>query len=1000
MRSFRARSRRWRVDRSAPLFLIACLGPLVLLAFSSIAFAKNSVRDEVFARVETTSAVSASLFELEMNSLAELVRAYSTRTRLVDALGDGSLAARDEEMVEFQVAELLESRPGIRGTFLTDASCVLTVMQPATPEIVGKDFSFRDWCRGVTESGEPYVSEAYRTQIAGEDLVVAAIAPVRARSDLGDGEPVAYLAAVYSLTAIQGFADELASSQGIALSIVDKRGTVIADAKGGATGDLYSRVADPVIKLGLGGGSGVREIDRDGEEVLVGYAHLETLGWVVTAEVPARTAFAGVSAMKSKVVFIASILGLVLVLAGAFLARTVGQRRTAQEIAERNELRTREILDAASDGFVSIRTDGTIVAWNSAAERLCGWAAAEASGRRLFELVIPPENRNALEEGVRQFLATGKGSMIGHRVEMEVLHKDGHRLPVELAVTASAAGDERTFNAFVHDISNRLRHQAELAEARDRALEGSRLKSEFLANMSHEIRTPMNGVLGMTTLLLDTDLDAQQRENAETVMRSGEALLDIINDVLDFSKIEAGKLDLEIIPFDIHHLATDVATLLGPAARQKSIELEVNIDQNVPRTLAGDPGRLRQVISNLVSNAIKFTECGQVRVRIGCGAIRSHELGEIVSVRVEVTDTGIGIPQAVESTIFDAFTQADASTTRRYGGTGLGLAICRDLVALMGGTIGVHSRLGQGSTFWLTLPLEIAGVQDNPPNLPGGDSGPEPANRRTIRLADSGGYLGRVLVAEDDAINRKVAAGFLGGLGYHVQFAENGAEAVAAAAASPFDLIFMDCQMTVMDGFEATQQIRSTEHGQRRTPIIALTASALQTDRQRCLEAGMDDHLTKPIRRADLSAVLARFAQHKAHSVEHALPPVTHPPADDQVRAAIAARLADLFEGLDDHDIANETSALIQSYRDRAQNYLIELTRASVDGDLDRLQHLAHALRGMASNVGADVVAASAKEIEEAARLGGLSNIDNSLDGLRAAISRADDAAALVLPQH
>ena len=549
-------------------------------------------------------------------------------------------------------------------------------------------------------------------------------------------------------------------------------------------------------------------------------------------------------------------------------------------------------------------------------------------------------------------------------------------------------------------IAGETRSRLLASALRDEAFSASKAKSQFLANMSHEIRTPLNGVLGLTELMLAEELPASVRMRLETIRESGASLIRIVGDVLDLSSLEHGKLQIVRSPFDLEKCAREVTFLFEAQLRAKQLSISVRCVDDQNDLLDSDGARIRQVLTNLVSNAIKFTECGQVRVRIGCGAIRSHELGEIVSVRVEVTDTGIGIPQAVESTIFDAFTQADASTTRRYGGTGLGLAICRDLVALMGGTIGVHSRLGQGSTFWLTLPLEIAGVQDNPPNLPGGDSGPEPANRRTIRLADSGGYLGRVLVAEDDAINRKVAAGFLGGLGYHVQFAENGAEAVAAAAASPFDLIFMDCQMTVMDGFEATQQIRSTEHGQRRTPIIALTASALQTDRQRCLEAGMDDHLTKPIRRADLSAVLARFAQHKAHSVEHALPPVTHPPADDQVRAAIAARLADLFEGLDDHDIANETSALIQSYRDRAQNYLIELTRASVDGDLDRLQHLAHALRGMASNVGADVVAASAKEIEEAARLGGLSNIDNSLDGLRAAISRADDAAALVLPQH
>jgi len=1116
------RGRRGFVDRSVVLFLVGCLGPLALLTVSSITLAEHAVHEEVRSRVETTASVSASVVALEMSSLAELVRSYATRTRLVEAVGDGSLAVRDEEMVEFQLGQLLQSRPGIRGVFLTDPACVLTAIQPATPEIVGKDFSYRDWCGGVIESGKPYVSSADRTLIESEELVVAVIAPVRALGDLGDGVPVAYLAAIYSLAEIQRFADELDAAEGIALSIVDQLGTVLADGEQGATVDLSGRHDDPAVKLGLEGGRGVYEGEDNGTDVLVGYTYLDPLGWVVTAAVPARTAFAGVSDMRSKVYLIAFMLGVVLVLAGAFLNRTLRQRRTAEQIAQRNELRTRHILDAASDAFVSVRSDGVIIAWNSAAERLCGWSAAEATGRGVFELVVPPRDRGPLENGVQRFLDTGRGSILGQRVEMEVMHKDGRRIPVELAVTASEFGGEWTFNAFVHDISDRLQHQADLSQARDQALEASRLKSDFLANMSHEIRTPMNGVLGMTSLLLDTDLDPQQRESAETVLRSGEALLVIIDDILDFSKIEAGKLDLETIPFDMHHLATDVAALLGAAAYDKKVEMLVDIHPDVPHAVVGDPGRLRQVISNLVSNAIKFTEKGEVLIRISAGGVaHSDALGDVVPVRIEVSDTGIGIPLEVQSTIFDAFTQADASTTRTYGGTGLGLAICRELVGLMGGTIGVHSRVDAGSTFWLTIPFltteqphepehrndiessRVLVVDDNETNrliltrmlaswgatvftahdaaqaivalddaverneafdtalidyhMPGTDGmvlaeemrakGHEQV--RLVLLTSSGqrgqaaaakkagmdAYLtkpvvaeqlreclvtmheavgrqpdrpiitkhqlaekisrrGRVLVAEDDPVNRKVAAGLLGSLGYDVQFAMNGAEAVAAVTTSVFDVVFMDCQMPVMDGFEASERIRSAEGSGHRIPIVALTASALVADRQRCLRAGMDDHLAKPIRRAELAAVLARFAN-DAPSLPRQ--DTSSPPTDESSKTSISARLSELFEGLDDLDVAIESTELLQSYQARAEAYYADLRSASADGDVGRLQQVAHALTGMAANVGVDVVATRARVIEDAARNGNVSDIDAALAELYDAIVSADGAVVALV---
>jgi PAS domain S-box-containing protein len=487
------------------------------------------------------------------------------------------------------------------------------------------------------------------------------------------------------------------------------------------------------------------------------------------------------------------------------------------------------LIDMVPVAITILDEQKKVTTWNKASEEITEWKEQEVLGKSMYEAMV---GNDANTQRIGDHL-TKKGEKFTG--ELEYRTKYGNKVDLQISVVPLVDGNGNPAGSMgvsvnISDIRERERR---LTEANRALQEASRAKSIFLANMSHEIRTPLNGVIAMSELLSMSSLDDDQRDMMRTIQSSANNLLTILSDILDFSKVEAGKLEIEHVKFDLKDLVVQAVRSVEPVAMAKNLRLNVMVPGNLDQTFKGDPGRIRQVLLNLISNSIKFTEQGEITTYL--------------SVRLDVTDTGIGIPRAQIGKLFNAFSQADASTTRRFGGTGLGLSISSRLVELMKGEIGVESKEGLGSRFWFTIPLETTEAKDSQTKTLFGES---------VHLQQMVGT--HVLVAEDNPVNQQIAVAMLKKLGITCDVVENGKLALEALKTKQFDLVLMDCMMPEMDGYETTRAIRAVPNtGFQNIPIVAVTANALTGDREKCIASGMDDYLTKPVHIQNLAKVLS-----------------------------------------------------------------------------------------------------------------------------------------------
>jgi PAS domain S-box-containing protein len=523
------------------------------------------------------------------------------------------------------------------------------------------------------------------------------------------------------------------------------------------------------------------------------------------------------------------------------LDQKIRENEATQKLLRKNELMLGSVISSALDAIVITNGDGHIIHWNRAAAEIFGYTEEEVKGRTLMETIIPPSARSPDGTGFELFLDPDDFHILNQRLELTGIRKTGVEFPMELAVTAIQNENEFYFNGFIRDISSRKQREQELVQMKEKAEQAAKAKSQFLSVMSHELRTPLNAVIGITHLLLQNQPREDQQEDLRTLQFSGESLLHIINDILDFTKLDSGKIELSAIDFDLRELTQSLYQSFSYKAKEKGIVFDVEFDQRIPFYVKGDSFRLSQVLNNLISNAIKFTKEGSVRLKVEM----TEDKGALFIARFSVIDTGIGISLDKQEKIFEQFTQADSDTTRLYGGTGLGLSISVKLVELMGSTIIVESTPGLGSDFRFSVILQRGEVTQAAVSAP-----------KVVPKTNEQFKNKRILLAEDNLFNANIARRFITGWGGEIDLVVDGRQALEFVSRKKYDLILMDVQMPVLDGFACTRKIR--KHF-KDIPIIAVTASPKNEIINEIMACGMNDFVSKPFKPNELRSKILEY---------------------------------------------------------------------------------------------------------------------------------------------